>query len=66
VIARDATGRSGTHIGEEYDAQTSYRMSRDLEFGVGVGRIFPGEFLLRTNHPTAYTYPYVMMSYNIF
>jgi len=66
LIARDPTGRSGAHIGEEYDAQTSYRLSRDWELGAGVGRILPGEFLLRANHPAAYTYPYVMMSYNIF
>jgi len=66
VIARDPTGRSGTHIGQEYDAQTSYRWSRDLEFGAGLGHIVPGEFLLRAHHPAAYTYPYVMMSYNIF
>ncbi|HEY7387499.1 MAG TPA: alginate export family protein [Bryobacteraceae bacterium] len=66
VIARDPTGRSGSHLGEEYDAQTSYRLNRDIELGVGVGRILPGEFLLRTNHPAAYTYPYLMLSYNIF
>ena len=66
IIARDPKGLSGTHIGNEYDVQSSYRLNRDLEFGAGVGHIVPGEFLKKTNHPAAYTYPYVMMSYNIF
>jgi hypothetical protein len=66
IVARDPKGLSGTHIGEEYDVQTSYRLNRDLEFGAGVGHIVPSEFVKNTHHPAAYTYPYVMMSYNIF
>jgi hypothetical protein len=66
IVARDPKGLSGTHIGTEYDIQTSYRLNRDLEFGAGIGHIVPGAFLKNTNHPEAYTYPYVMMSYNIF
>ncbi len=66
IVARDPTGRSGTHIAEEYDIQTSYRFDRNLEFGIGLGRVLPGEFLARTKHPAAYTYPYLMMSYNFF
>ncbi len=66
IVARDPTGRSGTHIAQEYDVQTSYRFDRNLEFGVGVGRVLPGEFLTKMKHPDAYTYPYVMMSYNFF
>ena len=31
--------------GEEYDIQSSYRVDRNLEFGVGFGRVLPGEFL---------------------
>jgi Alginate export len=65
VAARDATGRSGTHIAEEYDLETFYRLNRELELGAGVGRILPGEFLTRTGHG-AYTYPFVMLNYNFF
>ena len=65
ILARDPKGLSGTHIGREYDLQTSYRLNRDLEFGAGIGHILPGQFL-KNNHPEPYTYPYVMMSYNIF
>jgi hypothetical protein len=66
VIARDAKGLSGTHIGEEYDAETSYRVNRQLEFGAGIGRILPGGFLARTGHDRGYTYPYLMMNYNFY
>ena len=66
IVARDPNGLSGTHIGTEYDLQTSSRLNRDLEFGAGIGHIVPGAFLKNTNHPEAYTYPYLMMSYNIF
>ncbi|MBV8728198.1 MAG: alginate export family protein, partial [Acidobacteriia bacterium] len=66
VVARDATGHAGTHIADEFDIQTSYRYDRNLEFGIGFGRVTPGEFLIKTKHPAIYTYPYVMMSYNFF
>jgi hypothetical protein len=66
IVARDSRGLSGTHIAEEYDVQTSYRFDRNLEFGVGLGRVLPGNFLVKTKHPAAYTYPYLMMSYNFF
>ncbi len=66
IVARDPRGLSGTHIGDEYDVQSSYRFDRDLEFGAGLGYIRSGEFLLRTNHAPSYTYPYVMLNYNFF
>lgn len=66
AVARDPKGRSGTHIGREYDVQTSYRPNLHLEFGVGLGYIRSGDFLLRTHHARAYTYPYLMLNYNVF
>ena len=66
IVARDTTGLSGTHIGNEYDAQTSYRVDRNLELGGGVAYIRSGKFLLRTGHAPSYTYPYVMINYNFF
>jgi hypothetical protein len=66
IVARDSKGLSGTHIGEEFDVETSYRINRQLELGAGVGRLFPGAFLANTHHGHAYTYPYVMLNYNFF
>ncbi|HVN04939.1 MAG TPA: alginate export family protein [Bryobacteraceae bacterium] len=66
VVARDPTGKSGTHIGHEFDVQASYRLNRNLELGAGVGYIQSGDFLLRTHHARSYTYPYVMLNYNVF
>jgi len=65
IVARDPKGLSGTHIGREYDIQTSYRLNRTLELGTGIGYIHSGELLIRTNHAGSYTYPYVMLNYNI-
>ncbi len=66
IVARDPKGLSGTHVGNEYDAQASYRLDRNLELGAGIGYIRSGEFLIRTNHARSYTYPYVMANYNFF
>ena len=66
IVARDPTGMSGTHIGREYDVQTSYRPNRHLELGVGLGYVRSGDFLLRTHHAASCTYPYVMANYNVF
>ena len=65
-MTRDPKGLSGTHIGQEYDIQTSYRFDRNLEFGAGFAHVHPGEFLVKSKHPAAYNYPYFMMSYNFF
>jgi hypothetical protein len=65
VVARDPRGLSGTHIGREYDVQTSYRPNRQVEFGTGVGYIRSGGFLIRTNHARSYWYPYLMLTYNV-
>jgi hypothetical protein len=66
IVARDPRGLSGTHVGEEYDLESIFRVNRLLEFGTGIGRILPGGFLARTNHGRSYTYPYVMLNYNFY
>lgn len=63
VIGRDTTGKSGTHIGQELDLETSYRLSRQIEVGAGISHILPGEFLKQTTPGKTYTYSYVMISY---
>jgi hypothetical protein len=66
IVARDTKGLSGSHIGEEFDAETSYRINRQLELGAGIGHILPGSFLAGTHHNHPYTYPYLMLNYNFF
>lgn len=63
AVARDATGRSGTHIGQEFDLEMSYRINRPIELVAGIGHIMPGEFLKRTTPGAPCTYPYVGMTY---
>ena len=66
IVARDPMGRSGTHIGREFDVQTSYRPDKHLELGVGLGHILSGDFLVRMSRAHSYTYPYLMLYYNFF
>jgi hypothetical protein len=62
-IVRDATGKSGTHIGQEVDAYTWYELNRHVNVGVGVGRLMGGEFLERTTKGPNYTYPYFAINF---
>jgi hypothetical protein len=66
AVARDPSGLSGTHIGAEYDIQTSYRFDRHLELGAGLAYFHSGKFLVSTNHAHSHTYPYVMFNYDFF
>jgi hypothetical protein len=63
AIARDATGRSGTHIGEEVDCYAWYEVNRETHVGVGVGHLLPGEFLTHVTKGAAYTYPYFAIEF---
>lgn len=63
VVAKDPTGKSGTHIGEEGDFQVIYKPSLQMQVGAGIGRLFTGEFLNKTTKGKDYTLPYVMVDY---
>jgi Alginate export len=63
VIVRDPSGKSGTHIGEEFDAYTWFELNRHLNLGVGVGHLMPGTFLTRTTTGPTYTYPYFAINF---
>jgi hypothetical protein len=63
AIVRDATGKSGTHIGEEFDAYTWIELNRHVNFGFGVGHIFPGSFLAATTKGPNCTYPYFALNF---
>jgi len=63
AIVRDATGKSGTHIGDEFDAYTWFELNRHVNFGFGVGHIFPGSFLAATTRGPNYTYPYFAINF---
>jgi hypothetical protein len=63
VIARDTTGRSGTHIGKEADIYTWYEVNRETHVGVGVGHLLPGKSLLPITKGASYTYPYFAIEF---
>lgn len=63
TIIRDPTGKSGTHIGQEYDAYTWYELNRHVNLGLGVGHLQGGEFLQRTSKGPNYNYPYFALNF---
>jgi len=63
AIVRDSTGKSGTHIGQEYDAYTWYELNRHVNVGVGVGHLQGAEFLQRTTKAPNYNYPYFAINF---
>jgi hypothetical protein len=64
VLAKSLTGAAGTHVGQELDAEGSYNWDSGLQFGVGYGHLFTGEFLNRTTVGKDYNYPYIMATYH--
>ena len=62
-IVRDATGKSGTHIGEEFDAYTWFELNSHVNLGFGMGHIMPGRFLAATTKGPTYNYPYFAINF---
>ncbi len=63
TIVRDARGRSGTHIGKEYDVYSWYELNAHLNLGVGIGHLQGGEFLQSTSKGPNYNYPYFALNF---
>jgi hypothetical protein len=63
AIVRDTTGKSGTHIGHEFDVYTWYELNRHVNVGAGFGHIFGGEFLEKTTKGPNYNYPYFAINF---
>jgi hypothetical protein len=61
VILRDPTGKSGRHLGEEFDVYTWYEINREVHIGTGIGHLLPGEFIATAGKGAAYTYPYFVI-----
>jgi hypothetical protein len=62
-IVRDVMGKSGTHIGEEFDVYAWFELNRHVNFGFGLGHLMPGEFLAATTKGPTYTYPYFAINF---
>lgn len=62
-IVRDATGKSGTHVGNEVDVYTWFELNRHMNLGVGVGHLMSGEFLQHLTKGPNYNYPYFAINF---
>ncbi|MDP1558098.1 MAG: alginate export family protein [Nitrosomonas sp.] len=45
AILRDATGQSGSHVGDEIDFRTNFHVSRHQDILVGYSKLFTGNFI---------------------
>jgi hypothetical protein len=63
AIARDATGKAGTHVGEEFDAYTWFELNRHVNIGAGIAHILPGHFLAVATKGAGYTYPFFAINF---
>lgn len=63
TIVHDATGRSGSHIGNEFDGYTWYELNRHVNIGGGFAYLIGGDFLRSTTKGPNYTYPYFAINF---
>jgi Alginate export len=62
-IVRNTLGTAGNHIGQEADLYTWYELNRHVNIGVGVGHIFPGQYLTLMEKGPNFTYPYFALNF---
>jgi hypothetical protein len=60
---RSATGSAGTHVGQELDVTGVWTFAKAFNAGLGLGHVFPGEFLKTVTPGHSYTAPYFMFTY---
>ena len=53
AIRRDATGRSGSFVGQEVDAILNFHLTKHADILVGYNHLFGGDFLRGTRSATA-------------
>lgn len=63
ATVRSASGAAGNHIGNEADLYTWYELNRHVNVGLGVGHIFPGQFLKTMEKGASFTYPYFALNF---
>lgn len=53
AIRRDASGRSGSHVGEEVDVVVNVHLTKHADILTGYSHLFGGEYLRNTSGPNA-------------
>jgi hypothetical protein len=61
---RDATGNSGTALGDEVDVRVTATPSSHLELMAGFGRFFPGPFVRDTGPAAAANWGFAQATYS--
>ena len=63
LVVRKADGSAGSHLGQELEGTSSYAFTKYLTAGVGVGHLFPGEFVKKATKASSYNISYLMLVY---
>ncbi len=63
LVSRSPNGTAGRHVGEELEIYGTYNATKAIQFGIGYGHLFTGEFLNRTTRGHDYNYPYTMLTW---
>ena len=64
AVAKSPTGTAGAYVGDELDLAGSYGLNRRTLFLIGIGHLFPGDFLKHATPGVGFTYPYLALSYS--
>ncbi len=63
AVVRNAAGRDGKHIGEEWEATGAYQIRSYLTSGIGYGHLFPGGFVQKATKGSSYNIAYLFFTY---
>ena len=63
LVSKSSNGSAGLHVGEEAEVYGTYTATKAIQFGVGYGHLFTGEFLNHTTRGHDYNYPYTMLTW---
>lgn len=53
---------TSAHVGESVEMMATVTPNKDTTFGLGIGTLFPGEYLKQSNKDQAFIYPYVFFT----
>ena len=63
LVVRKADGSAGSHIGEELEGTGTWTMTKYLNMGIGLGHLFPGEFIQKATKGSGYNISWLMFTY---
>jgi hypothetical protein len=63
AVVRNASGAYGTHIGTEWEGTGTFPFTKYLTSGIGLGHLFPGDFVKKATKGSSYNISYLFLTY---